>query len=799
LFQVMLVLQNAPGAGLSLPGLSLEPLAVEGETAKFDLTLSLQEEPAGFAGALSCNTDLFDGSTVARLWARFVSFLEAAAANPEVPVSELPLLLPEERHQALVEWNDTTRAYETGVCLHELFDRQARSTPDAVASSFEGRQLSYRELERRANRLAHHLIGLGVGPDDRVGVKLERSLELIVALVGVLKTGAAYVPLDPTYPAERLARVIEGSGARVVLTPESWQEIGDQLDTAPTVAVGEDHLAYVLFTSGSTGTPKGVMVPHRGIVNRLLWDQEYFALTAEDRALQKTPLTFDVSVWELFWPLVTGARLVFARPEGHRDPVYLADLIVREGITDLHFVPSMLQAFLDNPELPDLPSLRLAMSGGEPLTLELMRRFQTRVPGAGMFNRYGPTEASVSVSTWACEPSSARSIGPLGRPISNLRLYVVDRELRLQPHGVPGELLLGGVGLARGYLGRPDLTAAAFVPDPLGPFGGGERLYRTGDLSRTLPDGTVEFLGRIDHQVKVRGFRIELGEIEAVLASHPAVREQAVIVREDVLVAYVVGSEQAAGLKVFLGHRLPEYMVPAIFVALDAMPLTTSGKVDRKALPAPERQGVLNEEAATDPIEDLLAGIWSEVLGLDHVGVDEDFFALGGHSLLATLVVSRVRTVMGVELPLRQIFESPTLSGLAQAVRESREGRQAPPIVQVPRDAELPLSFAQQRLWLLDQIEPGSLAYNIPTAVRLTGELPSGLLERTFAGIVRRHEALRTTFASREGRPVQVVTAPPGATGLETIELPVVDLSEVGESEALRLAREEAQRPFDLA
>ncbi|HVR99644.1 MAG TPA: non-ribosomal peptide synthase/polyketide synthase, partial [Thermoanaerobaculia bacterium] len=808
LFQVMLALQNAPGAGLSLPGLTLEPLAVDGGLTKFDLTLSLQEGPAGLAGSLSYNTDLFDHGTAARLWSRFTALVEAAVASPEVPVSELLLLLPAERHQALAEWNDTARAYATGVCLHELISAQTRRTPDAVAASFEDQELTYGELERRANRLAHHLIGLGVEPDGRVGVRMERSLELIVALLGILKAGAAYVPLDPTYPAERLAKVIESSGARVVLTPESWKEIGSQPDTARVVPVGEDNLAYVLFTSGSTGTPKGAMVPHRGIVNRLFWDQEFFRLTAEDRALQKTPLTFDVSVWEIFWPLVTGARLVFARPDGHRDPVYLAELIVREGITNLHFVPSMLQAFLENPDLPDLPSLRLAMSGGEALPMDLMRRFQGRVPRAGMYNRYGPTEASVSVSTWACRPDSSRSIAPIGRPISNLRLYVMDRELRPQPPGVSGELLLGGTGLARGYLGRPDLTAEAFVPDPLAEEGGkGGRLYRTGDLARLLPDGNLEFLSRLDRQVKVRGFRIELGEIEAVLAGHPTVRECAVVVRGDVpnsrlLVAYGTGSFESGTLRAYLAARLPEYMVPAVFVALDTMPLTTSGKVDRRALPAPEQprlpQGE-GYEAAADPTEELLAGIWSEILRLDQVGINEDFFSLGGHSLLATQVVSRVRTVLGTELPLRQVFESPTIQELARAVREARQesGLEAPPIVPVPReDRDLPLSFAQQRLWFFDQLEPGSAVYNIPLAVRASGDLDPGLSAPVFAELIRRHESLRTTFVALDGRPVQRIAAEASPA------VSLVDLSGVPErpreEEAKRQAGDEAARPFDL-
>ncbi|HVR99572.1 MAG TPA: amino acid adenylation domain-containing protein, partial [Thermoanaerobaculia bacterium] len=807
LFQVMLALQNAPSASLSRPGLALQPLAVDNGLTKFDLTLSLQEGPAGFEGSLSYSTDLFDRGTAARLWSRFAALLAAAVASPEVPVSELPLLLPAERHQALVEWNDSARSYGPGLCLHERVSSQARRTPDAVALSCEGRELSYGELERRANRLAHHLIGLGVAPDGRVGVRLERSPEMIVALLGVLKTGAAYVPLDPSYPAARLAALVAGSGARVVLTRESWEEIGSRPATAPAVRTAEDNLAYVLFTSGSTGTPKGVMVPHRGIVNRLLWEQEAFALTPEDRFLQKTPFTFDVSVWEVFWPLLNGARLVLARPGGHQDPAYLAGLIAREGITAAHFVPSMLQAFLEVAEAPDLSSLRLVMAGGEALPVELVRRLLHRVPQVGMFNRYGPTEASVSVSVWRCEPDANRAISPIGRPVANLRLCVMDRELRLQPPGVPGELLLGGAGLARGYLGRPDLTAAAFVPDPLGPFGDGERLYRTGDLARTLPDGTVEFLGRIDHQVKVRGFRIELGEIEAVLASHPGVRECAVLVREDVpgsrlLVAYVAGPAETGELKAFLTARLPEYMVPAVFVVLDALPSMTSGKVDRRALSAtaaPERQGAAgpDEPRDADPIEELLSGIWSEVLGLNRIGIHEDFFALGGHSLLATQVISRVRTVVGVELPLRRLFEAPTIAELARAVREGREGRPAPPIVPVPRDVpggELPLSFAQQRLWLLDQLEPGSPAYNIPTAVRLTGELPAGRLGWIFAEVARRHEALRTTFASRDGQAVQVIAS-------SGPELPVVDLSGLAAREELarRLALEEAWRPFDLA
>ncbi|HEX2225105.1 MAG TPA: amino acid adenylation domain-containing protein, partial [Thermoanaerobaculia bacterium] len=678
LFQVFFVLQNAPAGIMTLPGLALSPVPVESGLAKFDLSLSLQEVPAGLAGSLEYNTDLFDPSTAARLLARLEGLLEAAFANPALPLAELPLLLTVERHQAILEWNDTAAAHPAGARLHELVAAQAERTPQAVAVSFEGESLTYRELVSRARRLAWHLLDLGVQPDGRVGVLLERSPEMSVALLGILQAGAAYVPLDPTHPAERLAILIESSGARVVLAQarlrhllpgrgeravfldEGWEEIASRPDTAPAIQVGEENLAYVMFTSGSTGAPKGVMIPHRGIVNRLVWMQETYRLRPEDRILQKTPFSFDVSLWELFSPLLAGARLVYARPEAHKDPAYLVDLISQERITAVHFVPSMLQAFLETPGVSGLTSLRLVTASGEALPPDVVRRFYGRISGVELHNLYGPTEASVEVSVWPCVPEPPRSVVPIGRPISNTRLHVVDRDLRPQPPGVPGELLLGGVGLARGYLDRPDLTAAAFVPDSFGPEPGG-RLYRTGDLARHLPDGNVEFLGRIDHQVKIRGFRIELGEIEAVLARHPSVRECVVLAREDspgnrFLAAYVTGRPDAppapGELRSFLGERLPESMVPAAFVVLDALPLNPNGKVDRKALPAPERTGEEAEGfvAPGDPVEELLADLWAEVLRTQRVGKTSNFFELGGHSLLATQVMSRIRNALGVSL-----------------------------------------------------------------------------------------------------------------------------------------------------
>ncbi|HJX29310.1 MAG TPA: amino acid adenylation domain-containing protein, partial [Thermoanaerobaculia bacterium] len=677
LFQVMLVLQNTPRQDIDLPGLTLSPVEMDSRVARLDLTLTFREAADGFSGALEYNTDLFDPTTAARLLARFEALLAAATTDPALSLGELPVLLPAERQQALFEWNDTRTAYpvQPGQTLHGLIAAQAARTPDAVAAVFEGEALTYADLVGRARQLAHQLTGLGVRPDGRVGVLLERSLEMIVGLLGVLEAGAAYVPLDSTYPAERLATLIESAGASVVLAQgrlthllpnrgETVLLLDDPASFPPlpvggsTLGEGDDRgerggevraagqsLAYVIFTSGSTGTPKGVMVPHQGIVNRLLWMQEAYGLTPEDRVLQKTPFSFDVSVWEFFWPLLTGARLVFARPEGHRDPAYLAGLIAREGITTLHFVPSMLQAFLEAPGLDQpgghpgtLQSVRRVMASGEALPPDLVRRFFARFGHAELHNLYGPTEASVDVSFWPAVPEPPRSVVPIGRPIANLRLHVVDRELRPQPIGVPGELLLGGIGLARGYLGRPELTAASFVPDAFGEEPGG-RLYRTGDLTRLLPDGNVEYLGRIDHQVKIRGFRIELGEIEAVLASHPSVRECVVLAREDtpglrLLVAYLVGAAAGAGatppdaaaeiaaLRAFLGQRLPDYMVPAAFVVLDALPLSPNGKVDRKALPAPDSRPELAQAfvAPRDEVEEKLASIWAEVLRLERVG-----------------------------------------------------------------------------------------------------------------------------------------------------------------------------------
>jgi amino acid adenylation domain-containing protein len=535
-----------------------------------------------------------------------------------------------------------------------------------------------------------------VGPESVAGVLAERSLEMVVGLLAVLKAGGAYLPLDPEYPAERLAFMLADSRVPVVLAQERLLErlpahgalvlpldgAAEPGGEAPRPAGGgvPGNLAYVIYTSGSTGRPKGTMNSHRGIVNRLLWMQEHYGLGADDRVLQKTPYSFDVSVWELFWPLLVGARLVMALPGGHQDPDYLARTIPAEGITILHFVPSLLRVFLETPGVERCAaSLTRMVCSGEALPLELERRFFDRLPGVELHNLYGPTEAAVDVTFWACERDDRRGLVPIGRPVANTRIHILDRELRPLPVGVPGELLIGGVQVGRGYLARPDLTAERFVPDPISGEAGA-RLYRTGDLARLLADGVVDFLGRIDHQVKLRGLRIELGEIESALSRHPAVAQAVVVVREDapgnpLLTAYYVPAGETAAsltdLRLALAAELPEYMIPSGFVPLPTLPLTASGKVDRKALPAPDgARPDLGREFVppVGAVQERLAAIWAEVLRVERIGAHDNFFELGGHSLLATQVLSRVREAFGVELPLRAIFNTPTVAGIAEAV-----------------------------------------------------------------------------------------------------------------------------------
>jgi amino acid adenylation domain-containing protein len=659
---------------------------------RFDLELQAVATPAGLDCAFTYSTALFEPATVGRLAERFEVLLRAAVAEPAVPVSRLPLLSPAER--ALVTKPGPVVEVPPGATLPALVEAQVARAPRAVAVSTVDARLSYVELNERANRVAHRLRASGVGPETLVGVCVERSLDLAVALLGVLKSGAAYLPLDPDYPAERLAYMVEDSAAPIVLTqrgladllPTAGVEVLLVDDPAPW-AGSPDHNpeplatpaspAYVIYTSGSTGRPKGVANTHAAICNRLDWMQRTYRLSDVDTVLQKTPASFDVSVWEFFWPLLAGARTVLARPGGQRDPAYLRDLIAVERVTVAHFVPSMLTAFLDEDGLAACRSLRLVLSGGEELPVDTARRFLATLPDCALYNQYGPAEAAIDVSAWRCDPATLASAStvPIGAPMQNVQLYVLDRWMAPVPAGVTGELYIGGVALARGYLRRPALTADRFVPDPFGPPG--SRLYRTGDLARWNPAGALEFLGRADTQVKLRGQRIEPGEIEVRLRERPGVRDAVVVVREVQpgdrrLVAYVVPAPGAtvdgSALRSALKSTLPDVMVPASVTTLEALPLMPNGKLDRAALPAPGSGAAAGYVAPGTPTEATIARVWAEVLGLDRVGVTDDFFDLGGHSMLATQVVARLRTALagtGQPVSVMDLFAHRTVAGLA--------------------------------------------------------------------------------------------------------------------------------------
>ncbi|MFL6234694.1 MAG: amino acid adenylation domain-containing protein, partial [Thermoanaerobaculia bacterium] len=798
LFQVMLAFQSLGGeGGLELPGLTLAPQSEEFPVSKFDLTLTAFDTGSQIFGQWVYSTALFERETVERWSGHFQVLLEGLVADPKRRVSELPLLTAGEREQILVEWNRPPVGYPEEGFVHQLFEAQVEKTPGAVAVVFEEESLTYRELNARANRLARHLRRLGAGPEVLVGIRAERSFEMVVGLMAILKAGSAYLPLDPSLPEERLSYMMEDAGIGL-LVAQDLPDCSGESEENLSVPVLPDNPAYVIYTSGSTGQPKGVVVSHRALGNRLQYARAGDVL-AMDAFLQKTTISFDVSLLEIFAPLVIGGRTVLAKPGGQQDPDYLVRLIQEQRITYTSFPPSLLLALLEQGSFDRCDSLRVVITGGETVPAVLPGQFYERLPGASLLNRYGPTETTISVTSWLCERDVTPRTLPIGRPTAKARVYLLDANLQPVPAGITGEIFLGGVCVARGYLRRPDLTAERFVPDPF--EGEGERLYRTGDLARYRPDGAIEFVGRVDQQVKIRGFRVELGEIEAKLARHPSVQEVAVINREDgptkSLVAYLVfhAGETVgdAELRGFLLESLPAWMVPADFVVLDALPLSPTGKVDRKALPEPRRQASAAEfEEPEGPVEQILAGIYGGVLGLERVSRTGDFFELGGHSLLATQVVARVRQALGVDLTLRQLFESPTVLGLVAQVQSA--GLAAPPIVPVPREGDLPLSFAQERLWFLDQLQPGSPVYNLPAAVRLRGRLDLGALRRSLQTVVDRHESLRTAFAVRGGRAVQVI-----APGL-TVRMPVVDLRGLpSESLVETLAAEERVRPFDLA
>ncbi|WP_434300845.1 amino acid adenylation domain-containing protein [Corallococcus exiguus] len=824
LFQAMLILQPASAVSPALPGVEARLEDVDTGTAQYDLTLSLHQVQGALEGTLEYSTDLFQASTAARLVSNLETLLTGAVAEPSRAVSQLPLLSEDERRRVLGEWNATRRPYEDAG-LAALLEAQAARTPDAVALVCGTERLTYRALHRRANALASRLRAEGVGPEVVVGLCVRRSVELVVGMLGILKAGGAYLPLDPNYPAERLAYMLEDSGARLLLTQASLDGTlgadgvrpvlvdapdarGEASEHGPGDGAGPEHLAYVLYTSGSTGRPKGVQVVQRNVANFFAGMDERVPVGPRPVWLAVTSVSFDISVLELLWTLARGFQVVV-----HGDEVGAASVLAevrQHAVTHLQGTPSLARALLLEPGAEDvLGTLRCLLVGGEALPPALAASLARRLPRR-LLNMYGPTETTVWSSTHTV--GAAESPVPIGRPLANTELYVLDAHLRPVPGGVAGELYIGGEGVVRGYRGRPELTAERFISDP---FSGrpGARLYRTGDLARWKADGTLEFLGRVDFQVKVRGFRIELGEVEAVLARHPGVQAAVVSAREEApgdrrLVAYAVPRPghtlDVSSLREHLRRGLPEYMVPSAFVVLAALPLTPNGKVDRKALPAPEGRGLEPRREAfvapRTPIEERVAGLWARLLQVERVGLHDDFFELGGHSLLAARLVAAVRASFGVEVPLRDVFSAPTVAGLAERLQAAAGGGLAsalPPVRPVARGETAPLSFAQQRLWFLDQMEPGNPAYNVPGAVWLDGALDVAALEEALREVLRRHEALRTSFREQEGGPVQVISPVPAGPLLEVVEVQGGDAAAL-EDEALRRSREEARRPFEL-
>lgn len=698
LFDVMFVLQNTPGAALKLEKVTAQLITVERDVAKNDLALELTEAQDGLRGLIEYNTEMFDRETVRRMSSHFETILNGIVLEPEQCIHDFPFLTKAEQQQLLVEWNNTATECPLDECVHEKFEYWAASTPEATAVVFESQRLTYYELNARANQLAHYLQSRGTGPEVLVAICLERSLEMVVGILGVLKAGGAYVPLDPAYPSDRLAFLLEDSGAPILLTQEhllqqlpSYQGkvlcldrdrsvLGEELPLNPSSDVEATNLAYVIYTSGTTGWPKGSMITHGALINYVHWNQVEYQLAGSDRFLQKASFCFDASVFDIFVALSTGGQLILVSSEGQSDLDYIAALIVKEKVTTLNVVPSLIQALLGKETFRKSLELKRVLSGGEVLTTELRDRFLS-VMHADLYNLYGPTEACVDTVFFQCGHNDSVSTVPIGRPIANVHVRILDRNLSLLPVGVPGELCIGGKGLAQGYLNRPELTEEKFIRDPFSDDPSA-RLYRSGDMARYLPDGTIEFLGRLDHQVKLRGYRIELGEIEAVLSQHAGVCAAVVLAREDIpgdarLVAYVVleagKSPGRNALRDFLKTRMPEYMVPSAFVFLEELPLTPNGKVDRKALPVPGQIRADSENTYVGPktpVEKLLADIWAEVLSVKMVGIYDNFFDAGGHSLLATQVISRINEELGVSIPLRKLFELPTVAGCSLVVMQ---------------------------------------------------------------------------------------------------------------------------------
>ncbi|HBP6600431.1 TPA: amino acid adenylation domain-containing protein [Pseudomonas aeruginosa] len=784
----------------SVAGLSFGQLDWKSRTTQFDLSLDTYEKGGRLYAALTYATDLFEARTVERMARHWQNLLRGMLENPQASVDSLPMLDAEERYQLLEGWNATAAEYPLQRGVHRLFEEQVERTPTAPALAFGEERLDYAELNRRANRLAHALIERGIGADRLVGVAMERSIEMVVALMAILKAGGAYVPVDPEYPEERQAYMLEDSGVQLLLSQSHlklplaqgvqridldrgapWFE--DYSEANPDIHLDGENLAYVIYTSGSTGKPKGAGNRHSALSNRLCWMQQAYGLGVGDTVLQKTPFSFDVSVWEFFWPLMSGARLVVAAPGDHRDPAKLVKLINREGVDTLHFVPSMLQAFLQDEDVASCTSLKRIVCSGEALPADAQQQVFAKLPQAGLYNLYGPTEAAIDVTHWTCVEEGKDAV-PIGRPIANLACYILDGNLEPVPVGVLGELYLAGRGLARGYHQRPGLTAERFVASP---FVAGERMYRTGDLARYRADGVIEYAGRIDHQVKLRGLRIELGEIEARLLEHPWVREAAVLAVDGrQLVGYMVleseGGDWREALAAHLATSLPEYMVPAQWLALERMPLSPNGKLDRKALPAPEVSvAQAGYSAPRNAVERTLAEIWQDLLGVERVGLDDNFFSLGGDSIVSIQVVSRARQA-GLQLSPRDLFQHQNIRSLALAAKAG-----AATAEQGPASGEVALAPVQR--WFFERAIPNRQHWNQSLLLQARQPLDGDRLGRALERLQAQHDALRLRFREERGAWHQAYAEQAGEP---------LWRRQAGSEEALLALCEEAQRSLDL-
>jgi amino acid adenylation domain-containing protein len=825
LFQVLFVLQNATRPFTAVPDLRIEPLDRENTYSQFDLSLFLREREGKYIGYIEYSIDLFDRDRIERLAGHYQILLEAIVADANQLIATVPILTDAERHRLLIEWNDTAADYPKDKCIHELFEAQVERTPDEIALEFEGEEITYRELNRQANQLAHYLSSLGLRPERLVGVYVERSIEMVVGLLGILKAGGAYVPLDPRYPRERVKFMIDDSGISTLLTQKvllSSVTCGGMLTIvlddlqpycrgnkeSPQNDASSDSQAYVIYTSGSSGIPKGVIGTHRAAVNRLAWMWERFPFESHEKCCVKTSLSFVDSIWEIFGPLLKGVRMTLIPDDAVKDIPRFVQILAHRQITRIVLVPSLLQSILDTvPNIQSkLPALKIWSSSGESLSKELAEQFRTSLPDRKLLNLYGSSEVAADVTFYDCCERRSGSKILIGRPINNTQAYILDSALQPQPIGVTGELFIGGVGLARGYLNRPELTEDKFIGN-LFSNNTSSRLYRTGDVACYRPDGNIDLLGRLDSQVKVRGYRIELGEIESVIVQHPGIMACAVTVhnndrtRSDQIVAYIVADCPIAEARRFVASKLPAYMVPSQFVILERLPLTSNGKVDRKALPLPNPVMWPTDslvEARTD-IEHLVAQVWGEMLKLDHIRIDDNFFELGGHSLLAAQIVTKLRLALAKQIPVRVLFEAPTIAQLAKALESIVLGGDEPdlpPIMPVSHVGYLPISLSQEPFYQIDQLIGGASFFNMPYAYRLSGPLNVSALERAIQEIVRRHASLRTVFSEVNERPAQSILK------MQKIRLRQISLahlsSDLREKTLKKLSRMDARQRFKL-